>query len=337
MTSPDGFIPGSTNTGWGDVSEMADAFVNDQGGLLGMVANLAIQRINDFAHDMLDAMDGATGGVFNLDDLADRLYGTERGLQMNVPRLDNRIDTIILANMQAQLATYSSTDTWLKPTDAKFIKVDVLGGASGGGRSNINGNGGAYRGGLGGYSGGWASWEFDADDVPASVLCTIGPGGAGATSDGGAGSDGGLSSFGDLVAATGGSSVNQRFGAAVNPLHDHTFKIRGGNGSGVFGNGSLATAGGDGPYGPGGSAPEVLVFNGANGNPGKSVEAGQIGPGSGGGGANGRTPAGNGGIGGAGGWPAGPGGGGGHYESFGFAGNGGNGAGGAIFVTTRFY
>ena len=241
---------------------------------------LIVDRINLFIHDLLDQMDGATGGMFNLDDLADRLYGTERGLQTNVPRLDNRIDTIILENMQAQLATYSSTDTWLKPADAKFVRVVVIGAASGGGRSNNGGSGGAYRGGLGGYSGGWAIYEFAASDVPASVLCTVGTGGAGATTDGGHGGDGGLSSFGDLIAATGGSSINKAYGAAVNPLHDFTFHIRGGNGATGSGVGNKPpTAGGDGPFALGGQPPSSLG-QGEDGGSGISALAGQVGLGS---------------------------------------------------------
>lgn len=298
---------------------------------------LIVDRINLFIHDLLDQMDGATGGMFNLDDLADRLYGTERGLQTNVPRLDNRIDQIVLENMQAQLATYSSTDWWHKPTDAKFVRVVVIGAASGGGRGNNGGNGGYGRGGRGGYSGGWAIYEFDAADVPASVLCTVGNGGAGATTDGGHGADGGLSSFGDLIAATGGSSINQTYGAAVDPLHEFTFHIRGGNGASlaIAGGNGVPKPGGDGPFAPGAPIANELA-TGSDGLPGVSALVGQLGLGSAGSGGNGKNGAGNGGNGGPGGWPGAPGGGGGHYE-IGFAGNGGNGAGGAIFVTSRFY
>lgn len=296
---------------------------------------LIVDRINLFIHDLLDQMDGATGGVFNLDDLADRLYGTERGVQTNVPRLDNRIDAIIIGNMQAQLATFSSTDTWYKPTDAKYIKVDVIGGASGGGRSNNGGNGGPYRGGKGGWSGGWASYEFDAAYIPAEMLCTIGAGGAGASTDGGHGADGGTSSFGSLVASTGGSSINSQYGSAVNPLHERVFHVRGGLGGHIGSPGSLALAGGDGTFAAGAHPP-----NGTGGDPGNSginADVGQIGLGSGGSGGEGKGGVGDGGRGGHGGWPGGPAGGGGFYETFGSAGNGGNGAGGAIFVTTRFY
>lgn len=292
---------------------------------------LIVDRINLFIHDLLVQMDGETGGMFNLDDLADRLYGTERGLQTNVPRLDNRINAIIIGNMQAQLAEFYSTDTWYKPADAKYIKVDVIGAPSGGGRA-----GSAYARGEGGYSGGWASYEFDAIDVPSSVLCTVGAGGAGATTDGGKGADGGLSSFGDLIAATGGSSINGTYGSAVNPLHEQIFHIRGGHGQRLGLNASAPTAGGEGTFGlPGGDPPPS---NGGDvGGSGLNVEAGKIGMGSGGAGGAAKTGAGSGGRGGHGGTPGGPGGGGGAYETFGFAGNGGNGGGGAVFVTTRFY
>ncbi|QRI75999.1 MULTISPECIES: hypothetical protein [Rhodococcus] len=334
MTSPDGFIPGSTNTGWGDMSDMAGEFV--QGGLLGWVIDLAIQWINNMIASLLDALDGVTGGIFNLDDMADRFRGTERTLANEVPRLDNRIDEIIIGNMQAQLATFSASGTWYKPTDAKYVTVDILGGGSGGGRSNNGGNGGSGRGGRGGYSGGWARLEFDAADLPSEVAITVGAPGSGATSDGGDGTDGGPSSFGSFGSATGGSSSGQAYGSGG--AADRTYKIRGGNGASLIyaGGNGLADPGGEGPFAPGGARPSEQA-DGTDGNPGVSAGVGQIGPGSGGSGGAGKNGTGSGGRGGAGGWPAAPGGGGGHYETFGFAGNGGNGASGAVFVTTRFY
>ncbi|MGU3587185.1 hypothetical protein ACLBYD_29050 [Rhodococcus sp. C26F] len=335
MTSPDGFVPGSPNTGWGDMSEMAGEFV--QGGLLGWVIDLAIQWINNMIASLLDALDGVTGGIFNLDDMADRFRGTEKKIEKEVPRLDNRIDEIIIGNMQAQLATFSASDTWYKPTDAKYVIVDVLGGASGGGRGNNGGNGGYGRGGRGGWSGGWARYEFDAADLPSEVPIIVGSGGQGSPNDGGNGSSGGESWFGNLVGATGGNSIEAKYGAAVNPVHDRTFKIRGGAGASlaIAGGNGIPKPGGDGPFAPGAPIANELAL-GDNGLSGTSAKVGQIGPGSGGSGGNGKNGAGNGGRGGHGGWPSAPGGGGGHYE-IGFAGNGGNGASGAVYVTTRFY
>ncbi|MEE2058986.1 fibronectin type III domain-containing protein [Rhodococcus artemisiae] len=240
-----------------------------------------------------------------------------------VVRLDNRIDEIVVGTEKGQIATFSTSDVWVKPPGATRVIVDVLASSSGGGRSNNGGNGGAYRGGTGGYSGGWTKLEFNPEDLPDEVEVILGGPGAGATSDGSRGSAGGDAAFGVLAVATGGQPAGYGTG-------NNTFSMRGGTGGS---NGNGGTAGSAGSFDPGGKgSPDG---SGGRGENGFSVGAGKVGAGSGGGGGGqGAVLGGNGGRGGDGGWPQGPGGGGGAYISFGFAGNGGIGASGAVYVTT---
>ncbi|MGX7727610.1 glycine-rich domain-containing protein [Rhodococcus sp. 5G237] len=250
------------------------------------------------------------------------------GIDREVVRLDNRIDDIVLGGQQAQLMTCSASTTWVKPPGARKVVVDVMGGSSGGGRATMSGN---SKGGYGGYSGGWYTYEFNAADLPASVPVIVGRGGSGATSNG-HGAAGEDSRFGDYVLATGAGPNSYGSG-------NKTFRMRGGNGW----NGERtqdeamsalpAPSGSSGSFSQGGAGGAY----GENGQTGASVPAQQVGMGSSGGGGGGgggglfgsTTP----GRGGHGGWPSGAGGGGGGGGSVPSA-NGGNAAGGAVFITT---
>ncbi len=293
---------------------------------------LIVQRINDMIANLLDALDGATGGMFNLDAVADRLRGTESRLDREVVRLDNRIDMIADEMGLIQIATFGYSGRWWKPAGAYGdIVLDCIAGASGGGRSNNGGSGGAYRGGLGGYSGGWDKKVIPYDQCPPYIDIVVGETAAGASTDGGHGTTGKTTTFyapdGTILAqATGGDSAGKKYGEGSN-----TYRVRGGHG-GM--SGSLGGDGGSGSFDPGGKGSPSASGGGAGDN-GLSVPAGKIGVGSGGGGGAQRSPAGDGGVGGDGGWPSGPGGGGGAYATFGFAGNGGVGSAGAGYISTR--
>ncbi|MCZ1070836.1 fibronectin type III domain-containing protein [Rhodococcus sp. A5(2022)] len=254
------------------------------------------------------------------------------GMYREVTRLDNRIDEIIFGNELVNLATFSTSGTWTKPPGATRVVVNVIAGASGGACANSAGSG-EFRGGLGGYSGGWYRATILAGDLPDTVEVTVGSGSDGATTSGWAVAAGD-SAFGTYVVANGSTGSNYGSG-------NYSFRVRGGDGG--YGTGSRlngvtmhsATYGGAGSYNPGGEAgaPD------GSGNPGVNgysiTEVGKIGMGSGGGGgAMNSSTSGGGGRGGDGGWPSGPGGGGGGYNLGGPSGRGGKGAAGAVFVMT---
>ncbi|AOD23799.1 hypothetical protein IM25_21275 [Rhodococcus sp. p52] len=297
----------------------------------GLIIDYAIQQVNNFIGDLLDALDGITFGIFNLDALADRFRGTESRLEREVVRLDNRIDTLADELGVVQIATFGYSGRWWKPAGAYGdIVLDCIAGASGGGRSNNGGSGGTYRGGLGGWSGGWQKVIIPYDQCPPYIDIVVGEPAPGATSDGGHGTTGKTTTFyapdGTILAqATGGSSVDRKYGEGNN-----TYRVRGGNGGGS-GSAADGTSGSSGSFDPGGKG----GVGSGEGENGASVPAGKIGVGSGGGGGARADLTGNGARGGDGGWPSGPGGGGGSYVSFGFAGNGGGGAAGAGYISTR--
>lgn len=297
----------------------------------GLIIDYAIQQVNNFIGDLLDALDGITFGIFNLDALADRFRGTESRLEREVVRLDNRIDTLADELGVVQIATFGYSGRWWKPAGAYGdIVLDCIAGASGGGRSNNGGSGGTYRGGLGGWSGGWQKVIIPYDQCPPYIDIVVGEPAPGATSDGGHGTTGKTTTFyapdGTILAqATGGSSVDRKYGEGNN-----TYRVRGGNGGGS-GSAADGTSGSSGSFDPGGKG----GVGSGEGENGASVPAGKIGVGSGGGGGARADLTGNGARGGDGGWPSGPGGGGGSYVSFGFAGNGGVGAAGAGYISTR--
>lgn len=232
-----------------------------------------------------------------------------------VVRLENRIDELVFGSERAFLYTYSESDVWEKHPAAYKIVVDAFSGATSG-RNGVS----STRGGAGGYSGGWERATFtgtELEDLPNAVAITIGPGTIGGSSD-----QAGSTSFGNFLTVDGATTDNYGPGS-------RTYKIRGGDGGNETLNGS---AGGNGPFNPGGSGGLRTSGNGGNGGHGFSVSVGQIGVGSaGGGGAGGTSIFGRGGNGGHGGWPSAPGGGGG--GGYGGVGTGGNGAAGAVFVT----
>jgi hypothetical protein len=92
---------------------------------------------------------------------------------------------------------YTSSSTWSKPSNVKYIKVQVLGG----------GGGGSGHGECGG-AGGYAERILDVTGI-SSVSVNVG-GGGGGTYYANAGGDGGSSSFGPYVSAGNGHGANRQ-------------------------------------------------------------------------------------------------------------------------------
>src|SRR5690606_740139 len=108
----------------------------------------------------------------------------------------------VLASALARVARidiFTASGTWVKPSGAKVVYVQVISGGGGG----AGGSGGSNsRGGGGGGSGGNVTAWFVADSLPSSVPVTVGAGGLGGAM-GQIGGDGGQSSFAGIV-STGG-------------------------------------------------------------------------------------------------------------------------------------
>ena len=137
--------------------------------------------------------------------------------------------------------TFTANGTWTKPTNAKLVYIEVVGGGgSGGGGSS----GGATPrpGGSGGGGGSISIRNFNASDLSSTVTVTVGvatTGGAGGVSGNGSdGSAGNQSSFGAYVKAYGGgaglkgSTGGTAFGTAVG----------GASGGGVGGIGAIGVS-----------------------------------------------------------------------------------------------
>jgi hypothetical protein len=144
------------------------------------------------------------------------------------------------------LQTFTASGTWNKPTNAKFVFVQVWGGGGGGG------------GGIFGSGGGYAEHWFLASQLPAAVTVTVG-------AASGLDAPGNQSSF-SLVVATGGLHRGGPPGGYNTLVGEN-----GGVGS-SSGGGNTAMAGAGGPSGTsrfgGGNGGEPGVAPGGGGNPG---------------------------------------------------------------------
>jgi hypothetical protein len=160
---------------------------------------------------------GASRNYFNAKFLPDlSVYGVQGG---------NRL----LRRMT--LTNSDSPYTYIK--DSRAMQIRVIGVAGGGGGGGVS----AVAAGGGGGGGGCFINVYNFEQVPESVVCTIGAGGAGGIGNA-AGADGETTSFGSLVSATGGgggagsSGGNANGGAGGATSSAHTRVVGGDGGSG---------------------------------------------------------------------------------------------------------
>lgn len=97
---------------------------------------------------------------------------------------------------------FTSSGTWTKPANLKFIEIEVLGGGGAGGGVPTT-SAGTSSAGAGGGAGGYARKKILAGDLGATETVTIGAGGTGVAS--GNGNTGGQTTFGAHVTAGGGA------------------------------------------------------------------------------------------------------------------------------------
>ncbi|MBI2013500.1 MAG: hypothetical protein HYS87_01605 [Candidatus Colwellbacteria bacterium] len=178
------------------------------------------------------------------------------------------------ANMQI----FTSDGTWIKPTGAKLVLVEMWGGGGGGGRQdpNIIGSGG------GGGGGAYSTKLFRADDLGSTESVLVGSGGLAGTTGNPPGEVGEKSSFAGLEAYGGGGGG----GGDGNSTTHHG----GGGGGGTRSAGSVGGVGTNASGGDGG-APNYAFGTtklGAGAPGGSDVDAtANIEGGGGGGGVNG--------------------------------------------------
>jgi hypothetical protein len=194
----------------------------------------------------------------------------------------------------------STTQTFTRDVNTKFLLLEGVGGGGGGGGATCTT--GRSGGGAGGGSGGYSRRIVTAATFGASQLVTIGAAGVGGTQGGGG--VGGNTSIGALLIANGGQG-----GSAGS---DTGGGLGGMGGAGAGGVGDLIAPGNPGSYGMGADTATVIApaggaggnsyFGaGARGSYAYSAFNGESAPGLGGGGAGGRAYNSSSGLGGSGG------------------------------------
>lgn len=209
---------------------------------------------------------------------------------------------------------FTSSGTWNKPTGARTVTVELVGGGGGGGGAGAAGSGAHGKGGGGG-AGGYAWEQFDAASLGSSETVTIGAAGTAGAAGANNGGTGGTTSFGSQCSADGGTGGLGNASSAV------SFATNGGNGGAATG-GTLNI-----PGAPGGYAYGATSL--ASGGVGASTRLGS-------GGKNGLAQSAAQSVAGGAATGYGSGGGGGVSTSTGAAAAGGAGAPGVVIVTTYF-
>jgi hypothetical protein len=278
-----------------------------------------------------------------------------------------------VTNVYTLTTNPSGTATWVKPSGAKTVSIQMIGGGGGGASGAKSSNTAIARvGGGGGGGGGWCHVQISADVLSAAETVTIGQGGNGgaartsefttgnggaagtasifgpfrALGGNGAANNGGAGGGGQMANAGGSGSGTGSAGATGTPASATAAALPGGAGGG--GGGGIVISGTTGTGGGAGGRSNWVNLAGGTGGSGTTSSAGGTGgagnavsdsrifaTGSGGAGGGGSL-SGNGGNGGAGAFPGGAGGGGGATETGAQSGAGGNGAGGVVIVTTYF-
>lgn len=122
-----------------------------------------------------------------------------------VPYIDNVITPSISLPFPV-LAThvYTSDSTWTKPSDFRFLGVEVQLQAGGGGSGATSATSSQTTSSGGGQGGAFVAFYVPAVNLPSSVSVTVGAGGAAGAAPGGNGGTGGTSSFGSFASVLGG-------------------------------------------------------------------------------------------------------------------------------------
>lgn len=175
-----------------------------------------------------------------------------------------RDNELILASVP-QANSFTSSGTWTKPADCKWLIVELWGGGASG--SSAGGGAGTQAMGAGGGGGGYCQQLYPASGVLSSESITVGAGGAGNAVAGNPGTVTtykGMSAFGGAngasMAGSGGNALaNGGVGGTASGGDRNFTGDDGGHGQTVGGIGLFTNHGGGSPHGGG-----VTMFGGSS-------------------------------------------------------------------------
>jgi len=142
----------------------------------------------------------------------------------------------------------TTTGTWTKPSNLKFLIIEAVAGGGGGGGTTTGG-----RGAGGGGGGAYCRSVIPAAAIASTVTVTIGAAGTAGAATGGTGGTGGTTSFGTHVSAaggTGGTDAVPSVGGTGGTCTTGDLKIQGSTGgTGIANSGATTASIGIGGYG----------------------------------------------------------------------------------------